>query len=108
MTNRRAWVLFDPEDVPERWRHRGVPMMLIPLLPDELGDALGLDRVMPGVDPEDEPLLRLVARGETSAAIARQLHTTTRTVQRRIARMCRRFRLASRAELVRFLAERGF
>lgn len=97
-----------PEDVPEQLAARAVPMVLIPLLPDELGHTLGLAHIVPGVDPEDEPFLRLAARGRAPTVIARELNLSVRTVQRRLVRLCRRFGLESRAELAGFLAERGF
>lgn len=100
--------LCRPQDVPEQLAHRAIPMVLIPLLPDELGHTLGLDRIIPGVDPEDEPLLPLAARGRAPSVIARELNMSVRTVQRRLVRLCRRFGLESRAELAAFLAERGF
>lgn len=103
-----SWFLCRPEDVPERLRARGIPLVLVPLLPDELGQAFGLDRVIPGVDPEDEPLLPLAARGRNPSVIARELNLSIRTVQRRLIRLCRRFDLESRAELAAFLTERGF
>lgn len=83
-------------------------MVLVPLLPDEAGYAFGMERALPGVDPDDEPLLRLAARGLTSKAIAKELHLSLRAVQRRLGRLTRRFGLGSRAELAAFLARRGF
>ena len=103
-----GWLLFRPEEVPTEWSHRGVPMVMVPLLPDELGQTLGVEGVLPGVDPEDIPLLRLAARGMTPVAIARELNFSVRTVQRRLSKLCRRFNLDCRSELAAFLAQRGF
>lgn len=83
-------------------------MVLVPMLPDEVGFALEMDGAVPGIDPEDEPLLRLAARGLPSKTIARELHISLRSVQRRLGRLTRRFNLGSRAELAAFLARRGF
>jgi len=104
----RAWLLFHPDDLPEGWKGRGVPMVLVPMLPDEVGFALEMEGALPGADPEDEPLLRLAARGLPSKTIARELHMSLRSVQRRLGRFTRRFNLGSRAELAAFLARRGF
>ena len=103
-----GWLLFRPEEVPTEWTERAVPMVLVPLLPDELGHAIGVSGILPGVDPEDMPLLRLAAKGLTSQAIARELNFSVRTVQRRLGRLCRRFGLGCRSELAGFLAQRGF
>jgi len=103
-----SWILCRPEEVPHHLRGRGIPLVLVPLLPDELGETLGLNRVIPGIDSEDEPLLALAARGRNPSVIARELNLSVRTVQRRLVRLCRRFDLESRAELAAFLAERGF
>lgn len=103
-----GWVALPPDEVPEEWRARATVLLLVPLLPDEARHLLGTDRALPGLDPEDQPLVRLAARGMATRAIARELSLTPRTVQRRLGRLRRRFGLADSSELATFLARRGF
>ena len=103
-----GWLLLAPDAVPERWRDRGVPMVLVPLLPAEASAVLTGGSAAPVTRPEDEQLLRLAARGEAVGTIARHLHLGTRTVQRRLARYRDEFGVASATELRVELARRGF
>lgn len=95
------------ESVPEQLRPRAVIGVMVPLLPGE-AQQLRTGRPEASVDAEDEPILRLVARGATRSDIARRLRVPLRTVERRLARMRDRFGLRSHSELVAFLARRGF
>jgi DNA-binding NarL/FixJ family response regulator len=52
-------------------------------------------------------VLRLLALGHTSVAIAGELHLSPRTVETHRARIHRKLELASRAELVRYALLRG-
>jgi two-component system response regulator NreC len=56
-----------------------------------------------GVSPRETEVLRLIALGHTSAEIADKLHLSRRTVETHRARIHRKLRLATRAELVRYV-----
>lgn len=106
--DRAGWLLLAPEAVPERWRDRSVPMMLVPLLPGEASSLLAGEPVLPVVSKDDETLLRMAARGASAGAIARRLHVGPRTVQRRLARYRKDLGVTTHAELRAELAKRGF
>lgn len=57
--------------------------------------------------PRETEVLRLIALGHTSVAIARQLHVSARTVETHRARIHRKLGLATRAEMVRVALRRG-
>lgn len=75
-----------------------------------LGAVLALDRE-PGLpdelDEDEVELLRLVALGYTNADIGRRLYMSGRTVEAHRSRLQRRLGLDSRAELVRYVLDRG-
>lgn len=52
-------------------------------------------------------VLRLIALGNTSTEIARQLHLSSRTIESHRARIHRKLGLSTRAELVRYALRRG-
>jgi DNA-binding CsgD family transcriptional regulator len=60
------------------------------------------------LDPADENLARLTARGLTVSAMAGRLNLSARSVNRRLARLRERLGVASTAELAVELARRGF
>lgn len=102
-----GWVFVHPDAVPDRWRGRAVPMAAVPLVPGELAGLLG-DGAVPELEPHDERILRLVARGLSARAMARELGVTPRSIQYRLARLRERFEVGSTAELVAEAARRGF
>lgn len=103
----RVWVFVDPDALPESWAERARPMFLVPLLPEEA--ASFLDAEAPSVEAEDDRLfLRLIAEGLPSASIADELGIGVRAVERRVARLCRRYGVESKPELTSLLAKRGF
>jgi len=57
--------------------------------------------------PRETEVLRLIALGHTSVAVARQLHLSARTVETHRARIHRKLGLATRAEMVRCALRRG-
>ncbi|MGH2709936.1 MAG: hypothetical protein ACRDH9_01870 [Actinomycetota bacterium] len=101
-----AWFISGLRDVPERWRSRAVPGILVSLLPEETDKVLGA--AGDEIEPEDVPLLGLVARGLTVAAIARTLGIPIRTLNRRLAELREEFEVGSTTELTGLLARRGF
>jgi DNA-binding NarL/FixJ family response regulator len=60
-----------------------------------------------GLSPRETEVLRLIALGNSSAEIARELHLSARTVETHRARIQRKLGLATRAELVRHALRRG-
>ncbi|MCF6525921.1 helix-turn-helix domain-containing protein [Streptomyces sp. JJ36] len=58
-------------------------------------------------DALDLQILRLLHQGHTEAAIAKVVHTSYRTVQRRIQRLSREFGVASRFALGAAAQRRG-
>jgi two-component system response regulator NreC len=60
-----------------------------------------------GLTQRERDVLRLVALGHTSREIAERLVLSVRTVETHRARIQRRLRLRSRAELVRWALEHG-
>lgn len=103
----RAWMIVEPADVPHRWEERAVPVLVVPLLPEEATTILRRGQT-PDVDPAEERLARLVAQGRTVDAIARALGITSRSVHRRLVGLRQRLRVGSTAELAAELARRGF
>jgi DNA-binding NarL/FixJ family response regulator len=103
-----VWVFIRSESVPDRWRHRAVSVTLLPLLPDEAAQFFGQGNASPQLDPTDEAVARLAARGETVTTMARHLNVSTRSIDRHLARLRERFGVASTTELAVELAKRGF
>ncbi|HEX2057795.1 MAG TPA: hypothetical protein VHI71_05435 [Actinomycetota bacterium] len=103
-----GWILVAPSELPDRWRDRAVPMFLVPLLPGEARDVLAGEPAGSELHGEDLSLARLVARGVPVDDCARQLHLTSRTVYRRLARLRRLVGVDTTGELVAELARRGF
>lgn len=103
-----GWILVTPSELPDRWRDRAVPMFLVPLLPGEARDVLAGEAAGSELHGEDLALARLIARGVPVDDCARQLHLTSRTVYRRLARLRRLVGVDTTTELVAELARRGF
>lgn len=103
-----AWLVVRGTAVPEPWRARGRPAMLVPLLPGEVARLLAGQPAEPELTEEDEELATLVARGLTASQIARELGISLRATQYRLAGMRRRVGAGSTPELAALLSRRGF
>ena len=103
-----GWVILSPKSVPEQWRSRGIPMVLVPMLPAEAAQLLSNAPVEHGIASAQVPLVRLLARGLTTAQIARELGISPRTVQRHVARLSDQFGATTIQQLATELARRGF
>lgn len=103
-----GWFFLRPDAVPHQWRNRAVPVLLVPLLPGEAGQLLGGGESLPEIDPEQQRLVGLVARGLSTAAIAHELGITRRSVERRLASLRERLGVRSTAELAALLSRQGF
>lgn len=103
-----GWLLLEPGAVPERWRGRMRHVAMVPLLPSEADGLLAGRPASPALDPSDEAIARLVARGLSVIAIAAELGMSTRSVQRRLVRLRELLGAESKAELAGLLAAKGF
>jgi DNA-binding CsgD family transcriptional regulator len=103
-----GWLFLSPDAVPARWRDRSVPVAMVPLLPGEARALLGGAPSVPELEPEDEPLARLLAAGKSLRTIAVELGIPLRRVERRIGRLRVQFGAKSKNELASLLARRGF
>ena len=83
-------------------------MFLVPLLPGEATDVLSGEPASSELHGEDLALAQLIARGIPVEDCARELHLTSRTVYRRLARLRRLVGVGTTNELVAELARRGF
>jgi DNA-binding NarL/FixJ family response regulator len=104
----RVLVLVSPDQVPGAWAERGVPLILLPLLPDEAKQLLGGTPVAPAADRWELSMIQLVASGTSIERIARELCVAPRTVYRRLARLRRRYGVATTDELRAALLSSGF
>lgn len=106
-----AWLFVPVATVPAGWLDRAVPMALIPLLPDELTEALpqsaGQEPPLPK-EVQRANLIRLVARGLTKQEIARLVAVSPRTLDRRLRELRDELGTKTLTELAAFLARRGF
>lgn len=107
-TSERLWVLVNLDALPERWKGRAVPLALVGLLPEEARQFIRGEIPRVNLDGEDEELARLAARGVSVDDIAFELHLTSRSVYRRLARLRRQFDARSNAELASRLTKFGF
>ena len=103
-----GWVILSPDSVPEHWRSRAIPMLLVPMLPAEAAQALSNAPVEDGMTAGQLPLVRLLARGLSAAETARELGVSPRTVQRHVARLSDQFGVATIQQLATELARHGF
>ncbi len=104
----KAWLLMSPEAVPERWKSRQVPLMLVPLLPAEADEVLREGSAAAGMSAEEEAVAVRVAKGMSATEIARELHMTPRSVYRRLARLRAKLGAGNLAELAARLSAAGF
>jgi hypothetical protein len=104
----RIFVLVTPDQVPQAWASRGVPLILLPLLPEEAGHFLNGESVEPVGERWDLTLIkRIVARTSTDA-IAKELCVAPRTLYRRLARLRRKYGASTTEELRTMLVAAGF
>lgn len=103
-----GWVILPPGALPDTWRSRAIPMVLVALTPVEADQLLSRAPVEQAIGLGDLPLVRLVARGHSAAEIARTLAVSPRTVHRRVARLADEFAVSTIQELAAELARRGF
>lgn len=103
-----GWVILSPGAVPEPWRSRAIPMVLVPMTPSEANAVLSGVPVEQELAPRDLPLIHLIARGHSAAEIARALNVSHRTVNRHIARLREEFAVSTIQQLATELARRGF
>lgn len=103
-----SYLFIDPESIPERWSERAVPVVMVPLTPDESSQLLGEESIESDELGQDADLMRLVARGLSAEVIATRLGLAPRSVYRRLARLRETFGMDSTAELATELAQRGF
>jgi len=103
-----AWLLLDPSVVPPRWQSRIQLVALVPLLAEEAERFVGTGHVTAALEGSDEALAHGLVNGKTTKEMARTLGVSTRSVQRRVAEMTRRFGVRNRAQLVRALTRGGF
>lgn len=105
---RGPWILVDPSDVPEDWRGRGTPLVMLPLLQDEADSILAGRPATPAVDDEELRLLQMVARAPTIRQIAKEMGLGERATQKRLAALRRQFGVGSTSELSALLASKGY
>lgn len=103
-----GWVILSPGAVPERWRSRAIPVVLVPLVPSETNQLLSDTTVEESIPATLLPLARFVARGLSAVEIARELGVTPRTVQRHVVRLSQNFGVSTLQQLATELASRGF
>ena len=103
-----GWVILSANAVPEAWRSRGIPMVLVPMTVTEANALLSDAPVEQDISSRDLPLVHLVARGHSAAEIARALNVSHRTVNRHVARLSEEFAVSTIQELATELARRGF
>lgn len=103
-----AWLFLAADAVPAGWRDRSRPCALVPLSGVEVATLLREQSVLSVLDDTDVRLLRLLARGRTVSAVARELGVSRSTVQRRTARLRERLGAESLVDLALAAARHGF
>jgi DNA-binding CsgD family transcriptional regulator len=103
-----GWVILSPGALPDAWRSRAIPMVLVPMTPTEASQLLSDAPVEQHIAPADLPLVHLVARGQGTREISRALGVSPRTVNRHVARLRDEFGVSTIQELATELARRGF
>ena len=101
-------MILSPDAIPDAWRSRAIPLLLVPLTPAEAGQLLSDAPVQQDIAPADQPLIHLIARGHSAGEIARALDFSPRTVNRRVARLREEFEVSTIQELATVLARQGF
>lgn len=102
------WLLVDEDDIPANWSHRSMQITVLRLSSGEAKRLLSGDHARPTVASEDEELAHLIARGLGVSEIAKQLHLTTRSIYRRLARLRVAFGVATVGELAATLSRLGY
>jgi DNA-binding NarL/FixJ family response regulator len=103
-----TWLLIESDEVPEQWSHRSMKITVIRLAPDEARKVLSNDHAGPIIGPDHEELAHLVASGLSVSQMSQQLHLTTRSVYRRLARLRSVFGVATLSELATKLSRLGY
>ena len=103
-----TWLLIESDEVPEQWSHRSMRITVIRLAPDEAKRVLSNDHARPIIGPEHEELAHLVASGLSVTQMSQQLHLTSRSVYRRLARLRSVFGVATLNELATKLSRLGY
>ena len=103
-----GWLSSDPEEIPEAWRARVVPLFFVPLMPGEVNQVLRHGNSFSQIPDEDLTILRFLAAGAPVTQVAREMRLPLRTVQRRVARYRDRLGASTTTELAALLARRGF
>lgn len=103
-----TWLVVDPADVPERWRHRSMQVTVVRLSPEEARRILSTDHARPLVASEDAALAHLVASGLGVTEMSEQLHLTARSIYRRLARLRREMGVGTIGELASKLSRLGY
>ena len=101
-------LLLISDRIPAAWQSRALRVWFVPLGSAEAFRLLERETPSASIDPEDEPLARLVARGLPAKAIAHELGLTTRSLYRRLARLRLHLEAGSIPELVATLAAAGY
>lgn len=89
-----------PMAVRRAWRGE---RYLSPAIAGKLGDKYRGDRLT----PREREVLRLIALGHTSVEIAKKLDLSPRTIETHRARIHRKLKLETRAELVHYALQHG-
>ncbi|HEY7873940.1 MAG TPA: hypothetical protein VIG64_02340 [Actinomycetota bacterium] len=103
-----TWLLIESDDVPEQWSHRSMRITVIRLAADEARRVLSNDHAGPLIGPDHEELAHLVASGLSVSQMSQQLHLTSRSVYRRLARLRSVFGVATLSELSAKLNRLGY
>ncbi len=102
-----GWFLIAPHALPPEWRDRAVPVYLVGLGADEVRPFLAPQGESHALDPEEQAVARLAARGASPREIAATLHLSRRSVFRRLARLRHLHGVETNAELATKLAKQG-
>ncbi len=102
-----GWLILEEATVPERWKDRSRSVVLVPLLPEETAEVLDRGFTAPQFTAAEERLMGHLSEGCSLKVIASRLGVTSRTVERRLARVRERFGLDTTAELKALLARMG-
>lgn len=100
-----GWVLIEADAIPPTWAKRARKIALVPLLRGEL-ESLSIQA--DPLDDRDRQVAELLVQGRPISGVANQLGITSRTVERRLTGLRRRYGVDSTAQLIAELARQGF
>jgi DNA-binding NarL/FixJ family response regulator len=83
-------------------------MVLVSVMPNEVDQILDSGSALPTLSSEEEDIARRAAAGMSAEGIARDLHMTSRSVYRRLARLREKVGAKNSAELAARLSKLGF